>query len=241
MPKKYKKPPILEAVCEFRFAASSKWDLAIPGLIYEQVKADFPQREQTQEVKVEARGAPPQISLMGRVAFKRQDGKQFIQVAPRMLSINQLAPYEDWESLIPTITRAFSAYRDVAKPDGLARIGVRYINAFDIPEEIVEIANFFEFSPRIPGALEGSFDAFICGIRFERSNGRDALKVELTSAPSPKKDSSRILLDLDYAVDRPDAVKLDEALGWVREAHDAVENAFEACMKDKVRALLEPI
>jgi uncharacterized protein (TIGR04255 family) len=44
MPKKYEKPPIIEAVCEFRFSGKSKWDLTIPGLIYDSVKDEYPQK-----------------------------------------------------------------------------------------------------------------------------------------------------------------------------------------------------
>ncbi|MGQ0654564.1 MAG: TIGR04255 family protein [Betaproteobacteria bacterium] len=47
MPKKYKNPPIIEAICEFRFSETSPWDLTIPGLIYELVKDKFPKRVQS--------------------------------------------------------------------------------------------------------------------------------------------------------------------------------------------------
>ncbi|MGC8838175.1 MAG: hypothetical protein ACP5UM_07135 [Anaerolineae bacterium] len=41
MGRKYKDPPLMEAVCEFRLAADSPWDLTIPGLIYEKLYAAF--------------------------------------------------------------------------------------------------------------------------------------------------------------------------------------------------------
>ncbi|MGH7598840.1 MAG: TIGR04255 family protein, partial [bacterium] len=45
MGKHYKNPPLLEAVCEFKFQPHSSWNPAVPDLIYEKVKTQFPQRE----------------------------------------------------------------------------------------------------------------------------------------------------------------------------------------------------
>lgn len=46
MGKKYKNPPIVEVVCEFRLSDDTLWDLTIPGLLYEKLKDEFLHREQ---------------------------------------------------------------------------------------------------------------------------------------------------------------------------------------------------
>ena len=46
MGRRYKNPPIVEALCEFEFISSQPWDLTIPGLIYEKVKDEFPDKRQ---------------------------------------------------------------------------------------------------------------------------------------------------------------------------------------------------
>jgi uncharacterized protein (TIGR04255 family) len=46
MGKRYKKPPIVEALFEFQFVPGREWDLTIPGLIYKKVKRRFPNRKQ---------------------------------------------------------------------------------------------------------------------------------------------------------------------------------------------------
>jgi hypothetical protein len=43
---RYKKSPIAEAVCEFQFRGASDWDWTILGLVYQQIKAEFPQKKQ---------------------------------------------------------------------------------------------------------------------------------------------------------------------------------------------------
>lgn len=36
--RKYKNPPIVEALCEFRFVPSDEWNLTVPGLIFQELK-----------------------------------------------------------------------------------------------------------------------------------------------------------------------------------------------------------
>jgi uncharacterized protein (TIGR04255 family) len=243
--KKYKTAPIIEAVCEFRFSPPSKWDLAVPGLIYEQVKKEFPKRAQAQQARVQREKdiEPPQfeISLIDKVAFKAESEKQFIQVAPRAISVHRLAPYEEWETLFPAIEKAFDAYIKVGEPESIARIGLRYINAFDLPSPRVDLDEYFGFFPNVPEAIQGEVGQFIIGALFGRNEGRDVLRLTFTSGGSPEPNVARVLLDLDYYLERAGAVSIPQALEWVRNAHDRLEEAFEACLKDKARQLLEPI
>jgi uncharacterized protein (TIGR04255 family) len=242
MPKKYNKPPIIEAVCEFRFSGGSKWDLTIPGLIYDLVKDEFPQKEPLREFVVDTGAKPARGQFVDKVRFKTEEGKQFIQVAPLQISVHRLAPYQDWESFLPMVEKAFEAYKKVGEPTSLSRIGVRYINAFDIPGEDITLDEYFEFYPNVPVKLEGhAFDTFISGLMFHMGEERDILKVELQSAATTAPNTCRVLLDLDYYLNKPEAVPLDEALEWVGKAHDEIESTFEACMKNKVRALLQPV
>ena len=41
---KYRKSPIVEVVCEFRFLPGEPWDAAIPGLVYSKLADVFPKR-----------------------------------------------------------------------------------------------------------------------------------------------------------------------------------------------------
>jgi uncharacterized protein (TIGR04255 family) len=43
---KYNNPPIIDAVCEFRFGKDTDWDMTIPGVVYREIKTNFPHKEQ---------------------------------------------------------------------------------------------------------------------------------------------------------------------------------------------------
>ena len=90
MSRKYPNPPIIQAVCEFHLTPDSKWDLTIPGSIYEKVSKEFPNKEQRliQEVDTtqNPQGIQQQVRTSERVLFLTDDRKTFIQIGPHLLS-----------------------------------------------------------------------------------------------------------------------------------------------------------
>jgi uncharacterized protein (TIGR04255 family) len=47
------------------------------------------------------------------------------------------------------------------------------------------------------------------------------------------------MLDIDYFLANPRAVDISDALSWVEEAHGRVEEVFEGCITDRLRAMFE--
>ena len=52
MRKKYKNPPIEEAIVEFRFVPGQEWNLTIPGKLHEhpRIKSQYPGKPRTQKI-----------------------------------------------------------------------------------------------------------------------------------------------------------------------------------------------
>ena len=77
MSRQYIKPPVVEAVCEFRFSPDTKWDLTIPGLVYEKVQGQFPHKEthlvSEIEINQEAKGIKQQVRTNERIWFLTED------------------------------------------------------------------------------------------------------------------------------------------------------------------------
>jgi uncharacterized protein (TIGR04255 family) len=160
MGRKYKNSPIIEALCEFRFEPGLPWDLAIPGLLYEKVRDGFRTRRQVRafetSVSASPEGVEQQVRAIDRMQFLREDEKALIQVGPNMLAVNHLRPYPTWQEFLPLIRGGFEAYREAAGPEGIQRIGLRYINRIEIPGPGVEMEDYFLFYPFVgfAGCLE---------------------------------------------------------------------------------------
>ncbi|KPJ64923.1 hypothetical protein AMJ44_11930 [candidate division WOR-1 bacterium DG_54_3] len=241
MGNKYKNPPIIEAVCEFRFEPGSAWDLAVPGLVYERIRDTFPKRRPTRDVQLGVRqveaGLEQELKTTERIRFLRDDEKAFMQVGPDQVAIHHLKPYPSWKGFQPLIMEGFSAYSKAASPKGIQRIGLRYINRIEIPGEKVKLEDHFEFYPFVGTKLPQDFGPFIVGIEVPYEDARDMLRVQLTSVRGSAPNMIAVLHDLDYFLAKPGSVAVDDTQEWIGVAHDKVEEVFEACIKDSLRKI----
>jgi uncharacterized protein (TIGR04255 family) len=68
-------------------------------------------------------------------------------------------------------------------------------------------------------------------------DGRDVLAVSFADVvPAP---ILMFVLDLDCSLIQPGNVQLSDGLAWVEHAHTRIENMFEACITDELRARFE--
>ncbi len=244
MGRKYKNPPLVEAVCEFRLTQNTPWDLTIPGRFYEEVKGNFPHREQrsVQEIQVtqEPQGFRQEIRMSERVLLFTKDRKILIQLGPRLLVVNALRPYPSWQGFKPQIEMAWAILQKIVDVQGLERIGLRYINRIELPERKVKLEDYFDFHLTVGPGLPQTMVSFTAGAEFPYKEGRDLCRVRLTLAPDSG-EKSIFNLDIDHFLASPGAVKAFEALQWVEEAHDRVQEIFEGCIKGRLRVLFEEV
>jgi uncharacterized protein (TIGR04255 family) len=245
MGRKYRNPPIVEALCEFRFEPGAPWDMAIPGLVYERIRDVFPKRRQAKifEVAVGAgpEGIEQQVIPADRIQFLREDEKALVQVGPNLLAVNHLKPYPTWQEFLPLIRQGFDAYLAAANPKGIQRIGLRYINRIEIAGERVELADYLEFRPFVGERLPQDYDPFIVGIQIPFEDSRDVLRLQLASATVEIPGTVAVMLDLDYFLAQPGGVSQDDVFKWTEIAHAHVEEVFEACITDRLRQVFEEV
>ena len=241
MSKHYGNPPIIEAVCEFKLTQDSSWDLTIPGIMYENLADEFPKRErhllQEVETKKVEEGVQQQLRTTERVRFLSEDTKAFFQIGPYVLAVHCLKPYPTWAVFRAMIEKGFSVLGAVGDIGGLQRIGLRYINRVEIPGQRVELDDYFEFRPFLGERLPQDMNTFLVGCVLPFSEQRDLCKVQLADAVLENQETSAFMLDLDYFLAKPNSVSVDNALLWVDQAHERVEEVFEACITPALRAL----
>lgn len=244
MSRKYKNPPLVETLCEFQFVPGQPWDFTIHGLYYEKISKGFPDKQQQIgigfRVKQEA-GAIQQEFLPAaeRMQFFRKDKTALVQVGPDLLTVNHLKPYPTWENFKPLIVDNLNKYHEVANPKGFKRIGLRYINKIDIPKKLIEMTDYFNFYPRIPKELPQIHEAFNVRVEIPHQENRDRILLTFSNTISEKPDMLSFLLDLDYIMNIPEKVPLEQASEWLEHAHKVIEETFESCITDKCRKLFE--
>lgn len=242
MSRLYKNAPVIEALCEFKFQPESKWDYTIPGLIYEKVRAQFPERKQENllafEFEPQEKGIHQRVKGPGiKMQFRRADGKALVQVAPNLLAVNQLKPYPTWPEFRKMILEAYSTYIEVAQPNGIERIGLRYINQIDVPEKSFAIERYLHTFPHFPRGYPEDYSNLLLRAEFPYETEQEVLILILASALSNEGEFSRFILDIDYGMPKIVEMALKEIDERLERAHTRIEQVFEASITDETRRL----
>ncbi|OPY52611.1 MAG: hypothetical protein A4E49_01785 [Methanosaeta sp. PtaU1.Bin112] len=247
---KYNNPPIIESVCEIRFTEDTEWDLTIPGLIFEDIRSEYPQKGQrsTQEINISTSNTHPvttrhQIKRQDYAVFSTNDTKSSIQVSGRVLLTNRLKPYQSWTDFRSQINTAFETLCKRTKLAGVQRIGLRYINKIEIPTDNgkVKMDNYFDFRPFCGTRLPQTHADFKVSCIFPYYDNRDACKVDLLSAMPDKQGSMAFLLSLDYFLAKPRSIPVSQTIEWIESAHGQVENLFEGCILPPLREIFQEV
>lgn len=240
MPKRYKNPPIIEALCEFQFNEDLPWDLTLIGLIYDKLKDIFPKKQQLQlELAIaaaaqanEQTGTLPMIPL---VRFLDNNEKKLVQIGQNLLTVNQVRPYESWENFSPFIEKGIEVYSEIAKPRGFRHIAIKYINRIEVPRLNFSMENLFLFRPFIASGLPQNIEAFLIGVNLPYENAKDIMRIQAGTVNSDTPDTFVILLEITYTFAKPEEIALKEVIKVLDIAHKHVEEAFEFCLTDELK------
>ena len=241
----YKKPPLVEAVCEFVLAPGSGWDLTTPGLLYEGLKGDYPIKEPHSGNELRLAETPgglgQELMPIQRMRFVSPDRRALVQAgfSESLLSVHCFAPYPGWELFRPRISQAFDLMCAAIGTYDLERIGLRYINRIAVPETDLELQRYFRFYPYIDEGLPQKVGTFLVGAVFPVDSDAATCKIQLSDLGEEKQSASLFMLDIDYALARPKGVPQSDAMEWIESAHASIEAVFEGCLQDDLRALFE--
>jgi uncharacterized protein (TIGR04255 family) len=243
MEKRYKNPPIIEAVCEFRFRPGKAWNSSFPAQIHDLLRQTFPQKREMKafqaSLTIAPQGSQQQLHQNDVLQILREDEKALVIIDIDRLAVSHLSPYPTWEEFLPLIKQGFSAYKSVAAPNGLHRIGLRYINHIEMPGTQINLYDYMNVFPTLNWQLTEGYGAFILGLQIPFAEQRDLLNLQLSSATANSADSIAVVLDLDYFLGQPEATSFETVFDWLEEAHQRVEDAFESCIRDPLRTIFE--
>ena len=253
----YQNPPIKEAVCEFRFGPKQDWDPLLPGRLQhalEELGEEYTGKARelrTVSIGLQtSKGSPPNVRYDDegtKIQLTTNDSTRMVGVGASVLSIHMLRPYQDpanaenvgWDEFRPRIEKALSAYCDVAKPDGVCRIGIRYINKIVVPQENIVVSDYLRYALPKAGELPGDYLNFLSRVEYVYDDG-----VRLVLLQSPAKVESGntgLALDIDVFWEAlgSELISKDEAWTKVRELRSREREVFEVSITNKARNLFD--
>ncbi|MXY08396.1 MAG: TIGR04255 family protein [Rhodothermaceae bacterium] len=245
--RRYKNPPIVEAVCEFHFAPVQDWDPTLPGKLHAELSDDYsgtPRHQKSVQLGVQIREGSPHNFQFGegprKVQLITEDEKRIVGVGPNTLSVHMLRPYQDphdsdnvgWDEFRPRICRALDAYWKVIQPQGVTRIGIKYINMLNVPGEVATAKEYLRCAlPEVNGLPNHLLNlmsqveyAYQDGVRLILSQG----KVE-----------NGFILDIDVIWESHAALARKDTDARIDNLRIRERHVFEAVITDKARELFD--
>ncbi len=243
--RKYRKPPVVEALCEVYFA-NSKWDDTIPGAFYEQVKAEFPDKKQRQIQEAQialGRGAASAgvQTLPPWMQFVTEEGDRMIQISENLLVVNQMCPYPHFEEWEPIVYHALDIYNDLAQPQKVTQVGLRYINRIQLSGTSIDMGEYFRIYPQLPDPLGNTHGPFLVRVEVPQDDTGHSVLITFGTDTTPANTQENQIFMLDLY----DIIKLEidpieiELSKQVQYAHENLVKAFEGSITDNLREILE--
>jgi uncharacterized protein (TIGR04255 family) len=243
IPRTYNNPPIVEAVVELRFAPGAPWTEALLGALVEEFRKGYrgaPQRRNQFQLQAQVHGEA--VATASRLSFHQMmlptaDGKAIVGVGEHLLSVHVLAPYPGWASFLPRVRDALSVYRELARPEGLVLIGVRYIDQIVLPAGgDTNLVEYFPCLPPRPESMPSPLDGF--HVVTQAHDAKENFTAVLTMASVPSTDRQlAVLYDLNVVrvFEKPTA--LDELPQHADFLHARQRRIFEDSITDSTRRL----
>lgn len=239
----YKHDKIIEAIAEIHFSSANPWDLTFFGHFYDKVKVEFPTKAEKRGVQLQWEASPAGLRQQVRqgdlrMQFSKGDGSAMVQVAKDLLAVNVLSRYPSWKVFRPLILRNAEAYYKVASPKGITRIGLRYINKFELPADGFDLPAILNAYPHVPKEINGCPRPFFMRVEHEYATNQ-RLILTIGEAEPSETNAIAVLLDLDHVyLNLPD-MGIDGLAGRLDTAHERVEDAFESCITEAIRGIME--
>lgn len=235
MARTYSKPPLIEAVCDFKFSSSQPWDWTIPGLFYEQIRDSFPIKEQLNivETTIDPNQGKFVQQAQPKLQFASETRDTVIQIAADNLSIHELPPYNGWADFKKHILEYLQMYSKVAHPSGLANVALHYVNYIELPGADVELEEYFRVMPQVPQPIPQVFPSFLLNVDIPYSSPASGLRIIFGTVVPKTLGTFAYLLDLNMLCANDSVPSNDHVLEWLETAHERIEVAFDASFTEK--------
>lgn len=223
---KLKQPAIIEAVCELKFTAGVSYTL-VPGAMRERLRdtySDFEVLPQAMMLSaLPEEGTPP----VPHHRFRRSNPNLLVQTGPRLLTINVLAPYPNFEIYRKEIITVLEQYKAIASPGSPVRVGLRYINQLRGPDQNPgDIASYLRCSFAYPQGLVHPPGELAARVLLPYGKfGTLALAVAFPARTEGGETAATLDMDF-YWNERGNTFDLSEFPNWLQAAHDIIYTAF---------------
>ncbi len=250
----YTHAPVVEALIDIQVtprAGLSALDLL--AALHPTLRDDYPE---VQELPPTPPGDPSIMPIfqfglangfLGGARYLSADRRRLVQVRLNGFSFHLLCEpdaeerrYNKWDVLRDEARSLWDIYRKMALPESVIRVGLRYINRFDLRGEKIRLSDYFAIFPQRSGLLSGQAIAnYALQMVLPQADIHAMLVINQALGQPRMSGTASVVLDLDLYRDRANGLLAEEDIWPVLEAlHTRKNEAFEACITDLTRDLI---
>ena len=246
--REYKNPPIVEALVEIQFSPSQEWNPIIPFDFYGLIKSDYsgiPRDRMEMSTHIEREEGQSHTSVqttekLDRVQYPNEDGTKLVALGANLLSVHVLKPYPGWVDFSKRISAAIDAYLAAAKPSGVLRVGLRYINKIEIPcEGTMNLQEYFTSPPSLAYTDYAHMSNFFMRLESQFNDAPIRMAQSFGSAGASEGNYG-FLLDFDLFRSWSDSpLPCDQVVELISEMRDLERDVFESYITESTREIFD--
>ncbi len=237
--KKYKHPPLIEALFEFRPNKQINLDFILLADLYKELSKDFPIKENLslRQIQIQLDNSNlEQIQKVNKIIrLYSEDRASLIQLSDEFFTVHQLKPYSGWEKFKEMIDKAFGIYKNIVKPTGASNFSLKFVNQVSFKDGTIKLEDYFSFFIHTPNN-ERMMQNFLVKSDFIYEE-KDVLTVISKSIEPNREEGNKIaiLFDLQYTSNEVDIKGYDS---YLVKAHKNILEYFENSITEKSRTEL---
>jgi uncharacterized protein (TIGR04255 family) len=245
-PTQFSNAPITEALLDIRVKLPAHIDLARIATFQDAVKGRYPARRervlwqsQFQMQEGDLKISPPTGGAHGYL-FASPDETQMVQVRLDGFTFNKLKPYDTWEALRDEARELWQHYIEIASPEVITRVALRYINRIEIPLPIRDFKDYIlttpEIAPDLPQALASLFMRLVIPVP-----RMQAIAV-VTQAFDPPPETSEVLpliFDIDVFREAIFDINSEEVWEILEKLRELKNEIFFKSITDRAKGLFQ--
>ena len=240
----YQNAPITEAVIDFRVRVPSTVSADTLKDLQGAQEPQFPRRQELKRAVVQIQLGEEQVQTPTAAgvtfgwAFWSEDGKRVVQSRLDGFTFSRLAPYDRWESLQEEARQFWGAYRNLAQPEAITQIGIKYVNRFDIPLPLRDFKDFFRTTPEVSPAMPQGLAGFFMQLQIPYPDSQAMAVITQTLVPPPRAGLVSVVLDIDLS--RASNLPGEDPAIWelLNQLRSVKNSIFEGCITDAARELI---
>lgn len=226
--------PISEAIFDIRVILPDETNLDNIAILYEDIKNSFPNKQIRRNVQTKLNFDVLKANISDPIEssirddgffFISDDNKKIVQARLDGFTFSKIKPYHTWKSFCEEAYQLWHLYINIAQPQKINRLALRYINRIEIPfEGLFELKDYLRTVPEIPEdlavVLRGHFMQLVVSHKdYEPSVGIISQSFEQTSQQN--------ILPIIFDIDVFQEVSLNP-----RENDDEVKRIFEENLRN---------